>query len=266
MTGNAASAVFDAVASTYDDTFTNDPLGRWLRDAVQERLAREFERDSRVLEVGCGTGEDAVWLARRGVRVTATDASAAMLAAAGEKVSDAGVADLVSLEELDAAAPAGLSGLGPFDGAFSNFGALNCLPDRRPLAEALAGAIVPGGPLVLVVMGPVCAWEIAWQLGRGRPRAAFRRLRRGARAHVGAGTTTRVWYPSPRRLRTELEPWFGHRETSALGLLLPPSYLSGLVTRAPGVFDRLRRVERRVAGRFPAPWLADHYVSVFERR
>ncbi|MFN2468024.1 MAG: class I SAM-dependent methyltransferase [Gaiellaceae bacterium] len=265
MTGVLAPP-FDAVAPGYDPAFTDQLLGRWLREAVHERLARAFATGSHVLELGCGTGEDAVLLARRGVRVTATDASGAMLAEAEAKVARAGLTGHVSLARLDLGAPPDAASLGRFDGAFSNFGAVNCVGDRRPLWKALAGAVVPGGQVVLVVMGPLCAWEVGWHLAHARPSTAFRRLRAGAPAHVGAGARTPVWYPSPRRLRGELEPWFAHRETSALGVLLPPSYLASLVARRPRAFDLLRRVERRLARRFPAAWLADHYVSVFGRR
>lgn len=264
MTRAAVAHPFDAAAAGYDTEFTDRLLGRWLREAVRERLTEAFPPGSHVLELGCGTGEDAVWLARRGIRVTATDASAAMLEVAEAKAMRAGVADRVSTARLDLRDHR--ASFGSFDGAFSSFGALNCLRERRPLAEALAGWVRPGGRVVLVLMGPVCAWEIALHLGRGRPRTAFRRLRRGAPAHVGAGATVSVWYPSPRRLQAELQPWFRHRETSAVGVLLPPSYLAEHVERRARSFDRLRRLERRIAKRFPWPWLADHYLSVFERR
>lgn len=271
MNEAAVAHSFDAAADGYDAAFTDRLLGRWLRAVVRERLAAAFPRGSHVLELGCGTGEDAVWLAGRGVRVTATDASPAMLALAEAKAARAGVGDRVSPALLDLHAlqpghPAEAFPGGPFDGAFSNFGALNCLGDRRPLAESLAGLVRPGGHVVLVVIGPFCLWEIGWHLVHGRPRSAFRRLRGGAPAHVGGGARVPVWYPSPRRLREEFAPWFRHRETAALGVLLPPSYLAELVERRPHPFERVARLERLVAGRFPAPWLADHYVGVFERR
>lgn len=250
------AAPFDAVAAGYDAAFGERLLGRRLRAAVRERLA--FPAGSRVLELGCGTGDDAAWLARRGVCVTATDASSAMLAIAEAKAAEAGV-DVsfaqLDLESLD-------WGLGSFDGAFSNFGALNCVEDRRAVARALAACVGAGGRVVLVLMGPVCAWEIGWHLAHGRSRDAFRRLRAGATAHVGGGGRVRVWYPSAGRLRAEFSPWFEHRETTALGLLLPPSYLAGLVERSPGLFTRLGRLERRL----PLPWLADHYVVELQRR
>lgn len=70
---------FDPLASTYDSDFTNTAIGRYLRGRVQARLEQHFRAGDHVLELGCGTGEDARWLAGRGVAVLATDASAAML-------------------------------------------------------------------------------------------------------------------------------------------------------------------------------------------
>ena len=45
-----------------------------------------------ILELACGTGEDALWFARRGCAVTATDASSAMLGVAGARLASAGFA------------------------------------------------------------------------------------------------------------------------------------------------------------------------------
>ncbi|MFN8447316.1 MAG: class I SAM-dependent methyltransferase [Anaerolineae bacterium] len=98
-----------------------------------------MSRPAIILELGCGTGEDALYLAGRGVRVTATDASPAMLAVARAKTADQ---PLVFVQPLDLnALPADFPA---FDGVFANFGVLNCLTDWRPLAAWLAQRIPPG--------------------------------------------------------------------------------------------------------------------------
>jgi SAM-dependent methyltransferase len=269
---------FDAAAADYDAIFTQRRLSRWLRETVWERLAASFRPGAIVLELGCGTGEDAVWLARRGVRVSATDASPEMLAVARRKAAAAGVADRIvfarldvgefrdwGLESADSSIPNPQSLISLYDGAFSNFGALNCLPDRRPVAEALADRVRPGGHVVLVVMGPLCPWEVAWHLLHGEAGTAFRRLRPGVEAHVGMGSTVRVWYPSPRRLRMEFAPHFRLVETVGIGTLLPPPYLDQLVERWPHVFETLALLDRGFERMFPWTWLNDHYLAVFER-
>lgn len=293
---------FDGVAADYDARFTDQVLGRWLRETVWERLGAAFAAGDHVLELGCGTGEDAIWLARRGVRVTATDIAAEMLAVASRKAAAAGLSDRITFRRFDFAGqdprspmedaedsryrgfvdppdrrptaddrrpanppePAIPGGGALFDGAFSNFGALNCIGDRRSLAQRLAASLRPGASVVLVLMGRLCPWEIAWHLAVGQPRKAVRRFRPGRPAHVGAGASLRVWYPTPRRLRSELRPWFRDVDTFGIGLLLPPSYLGSLVDRAPRCFAALRTLDGRIAP-FSAS-LSDHYLAVFERR
>ncbi|MCL4807158.1 MAG: methyltransferase domain-containing protein, partial [Thermoanaerobaculia bacterium] len=211
---NAVAGPFDALAATYDEDFSRTDLGRRLRAAVWRHLDEAFGPGVRVLELGCGTGEDALHLASRGVEVVATDASEAMVAETRRKAGGAGLDALVtarrlSFEGLPDAAPA----LGPFGGAVSDFGALNCAEDLSRLAETLGGLLTPGAPLLLGVMGRCVPWEWAWYLRRGDPSRAFRRLARGGVAWRGLT----VRYPSPGRLLSVFSPWFRRRKLVALG-------------------------------------------------
>lgn len=263
---------FDVAAASYDAEFTSTQLARWLRESVQSHLATAFGHGDHVLELGCGTGEDAIWLAHRGVRVTATDVSQSMLDVAQHKAAAAGLSNLINFAAIDlaslSAAHSPLSTLHPppFTGAFSNFGPLNCLADRREVATVLGRWVRPGGKVLLVLMGPLCPWEIGWHLVHGQPRPAFRRFRRGVEAHVGDGAMIRVWYPSPRTLAAEFEPYFEVCELVGIGSLLPPSYLSHLVDRRPGLFERLVTADRRIGASWPWTWLNDHYLMVLQRR
>jgi SAM-dependent methyltransferase len=270
---------FDAVAKEYDAHFTQRRLGRWLRQATHRHLS-DLADAHRVLELGCGTGEDALWLARSGAHVVATDASVEMLAVASRKVAgevDGAGSPLrdritftqFNLSEIGRANFEGLGSSTPipnshFDAVLANFGVLNCLPDRRPLASLLARWVRPGGRVALVVMSPICPWEIAWYMAHGQIRTAFRRFR-GVEARLGQGRV-RVWYPSPRRLAAEFAPAFRPIRAAGVGVLLPPSYLSHLVERWPRFFSRLASWEQHLAEHFPWTWLADHYLMVFERR
>ncbi len=265
----AAAAPFDAVAADYDRTFTDTRLGRWLRGRVWEWLERSFAAGDHVLELGCGTGEDALRLAERGVEVTALDASAGMLEVARRKAVTGPAAERTRFLHwrLAAHGPVDLpatEGGRLFDGAFSSFGVLNCLADLEPLGGALARRLRPGARLVLVIMGPHCPWEIGAFLLQGYPRQAFRRWRPGAPAHVG-DETLRVWYPSPGRLRRQLAPAFRHLRTAGVGVVLPPSHLADLVERHPGLFRLAARLDPLAGATWLGARLADHYLSVFER-
>lgn len=266
------AGVFDTLAGDYDARFSRSPLGALMRAAVWRELDGLFGPGDRVLELNCGTGEDAVRLARAGVHVLATDAARGMLEIAERKARAAGVQDRVrtrrlALEDLAAvrdlaAAADGAPDGALFDGALSNFGGLNCVEDLPAVARQLAAVLRPGAPVLLVVMGPVVPWEWAWYLARGRPGRAFRRLRPGGVAWRG----TRVRYPSIARLKAAFRSGFRCRRVSALGALTPPTYAGGWAGRHPRLLARLFEAERRLGGVEAVAWLADHYVMRLERR
>ncbi|HJW83155.1 MAG TPA: methyltransferase [Anaerolineae bacterium] len=259
---------FERVAPDYDRDFSQTRLARALRDRVWSRLALHVRPRGRVLEIGCGTGEDALWLAERGAQVLATDVSPAMLDITARKALTRGVGSWVETRLLDIARPHSLAGeeLHPiFDGVLSNFGALNCARDLQPLVGLLRETVKPGGWLFMVFINRWCAWEILWHVLHLQPRIAFRRLRRGGvDARVGQGTV-HVWYPSIASIRLTFAPAFRLRKVTGLGVCLPPSYLEPVVARRPRLFDLLLRFERAAAQVFPLTHLADHVSLEFER-
>src|ERR1051326_4126875 len=87
---------FDAVAESYDDTFTKSKIGRAQRSAVWRELEKIFFHGDRVLEIGCGTGIDACFLANRGVSVLACDSSPRMVQTAEHRRSEENTSELQS--------------------------------------------------------------------------------------------------------------------------------------------------------------------------
>lgn len=260
---NVAPTAFDAFAQSYDETFTHSSLGRLLRGRVWQQLGALFPAGSHILELACGTGADALWLAERGVRVTASDGSPEMAQLAMAKTA---ASELVQVWECSLQAiarnhypfPAG-----PYDGLLSNFGGLNTIVNWRELAESVAGLLRPGAIAVLVPMGPFCPWEIIWYGLHGQWRLALRRFRQPASANI-AGTTIPIWYPSAGQLRQAFAPWFRHLSTHSLGLWLPPSYLEHLALSRPELCQRLNKIEQRTA------WLTkgwgDHYILLLQKK
>jgi SAM-dependent methyltransferase len=256
---------FDAAAEDYDRAFTETPLGRELRQIVWRSLADAFQPGTRVWELNCGTGEDAVWLARRGVRVVASDGSAEMLALAARKAAANQVSDRIEFLRYDFSTPAAGRPVFEFDGALSNFGGLNCIPDLRAVAKVLARSIKPGGRLIVVIMGRWCAWEILWHLGHFQPVRAFRRFARGGTASSLGSGTVRVWYPAAGTVQRAFHPEFKIRRIRGLGVTLPPSYLQQRVARRDGLFRLLCRLEHSRICTTLLNRLGDHILYDLER-
>ncbi|HWF07089.1 MAG TPA: methyltransferase domain-containing protein, partial [Bryobacteraceae bacterium] len=111
--GDHAGACFDAIAARYDELWTNTAAGRSQRESVWREIDPLFFHGARVLDLGCGTGEDALHLTRAGIAVSAFDASPAMVRIARDRGVDAQVLAIEDIGTLD----------GAWDGALSNFGA-----------------------------------------------------------------------------------------------------------------------------------------------
>jgi SAM-dependent methyltransferase len=251
---------FDGMAADYDRSFTTSVIGERLRAAVWRRLDETFRPGERVLELNCGTGEDAVHLAQRGVHVLATDNSERMLEIARAKVARVGRAGLVGVAPL-AIEDLPMPGLGTFDGVLSNFGGLNCVDDLSGVARGLAAMLRPGARALLCIMGPVVPWEWGWFLAHGEPRKALRRLKRGGTPWRGLT----VRYHSIGSVGQAFAPHFRQRRVSALGALLPPTYAEAWAARHPRLLDALDRWERRAETIPPLPWMADHFLIELER-
>ncbi|WP_328621531.1 class I SAM-dependent methyltransferase [Streptomyces sp. NBC_00354] len=110
----------------------------------------------RALDLGCGEGADAVWLARRGWTVTGTDISGVALGRAAEHAADAGVADRATWarHDLTESFPEGEFDL--VSACFlHNYGDF---PRDRVLRSA-AAAVAPGGTLLVVGHAGWAPWQ-----------------------------------------------------------------------------------------------------------
>ncbi len=259
-------AAFDGLAATYDEVFTDSLIGGAQRACVWREIDRRFQPGQRIVEINCGTGADALHLARRGVRVVACDASPAMIARARRRVAEAGLETWVEFQVLRTERLSELRPAAPFDGALSNFAGLNCLEDLAGVAADLARLVGPGGTAALCVFGRYCLWEMLWYLGRGQPSKAFRRLKRkGSIAHLGPSDAVRVRYPSVRRLKRLFAPHFRLSRWQGVGVVVPPTYMEPLAGRHPRAFQKAVGLERLI-DRLPiARATADHLLLTFER-
>lgn len=260
-------APFDAIADQYDRIFTESRIGLAQRSSVWNEIEKVFKFGDRVLDLGCGTGVDACFLARRGVAVVACDSSPRMIEFANQRITNSGLQDLVfprllAAQDISSLAPAAL-----FDGVFSNFGALNCVSDLRSLALSLAALVKPGAPAILCLMGQHCAWEILWYLAQGKPVKAFRRIRNaGIKGHLAGDTSVDLQYRSVRSLARTFSPEFRLKTVKGIGVSVPPSYLEPWISGHKSSFEFCVRADSFL-GRCPGiRALADHILLQFERK
>jgi len=245
-----AGLAFDQVADQYDASWSETAIGRAQREAVWREVDPLFKPGDRILDLGCGTGIDALHFESLGVGVYGIDASAEMVRIARSR----------GVNAWQQAFPCGprLSRSARFDGAFSNFGALNCIADLLSVSGALARLVRPQGYLAICLMSRCCAWEILHYLGRLKPAKAFRRWPpAGSQASIGV----HVYYPSLPQIIHAFRPDFRLIRWRGIGLCVPPSYIN----LPDAIVARLASADRRLAHLPLLRALADHRLLIFQR-
>jgi SAM-dependent methyltransferase len=255
---SAAGEAYDRLAPDYDLQVSGDD---WMRQALHAHYARVFRSGQRVLDVGCGSGIDALALAQRGVRVLGIDASAGMIQRARERVGSE-FQPLLEFRVLDATHLSAVQGE-PFDGAISAFAALNTLPDLAAFARDLASVLRPGGRAVVHILNRFSSWEFLGLVLRRRWRGALHLPSQRQRTFTIGGVAVRHTLYTPAEAARAFRPHFSLVQSYGFGALRPPHTVRRI---PPRVVYALERLDLRF-GRVPGIKQAGRFVVLdLERR
>jgi ubiquinone/menaquinone biosynthesis C-methylase UbiE len=255
---------FSTTAARYDAFAEDHPHLTRMRSKVYAAFERFVPPGATVLELNAGTGTDALHLAQRGYRVHATDIAPGMLARVHDKVAAHGLEGRVSVQECSFLALDEVEG-GPFDAVFSDLGGLNCCADLRPVFRGVDRVLRPGGVAVVVVMPPVCLWELALVFA-GQFRLATRRLAAGGvRAHL-EGRQFTVYYFTPRQVLDAFGEAYEPLAVEGISVLTPTAESKSLAQRHSGVYRLLATADDVVALHAPFSRWGDFFLAAVRRR
>jgi len=243
-------ASFDSVAASYDKSLVASRIGTFQREQVHRLMDKclHTKKGLHVLELNCGTGEDAIWLAKKGHEVWATDVSEAMLSVAEEKVHRSQLSLKISLQQLDFMRLKKLSVPQKFDLVLSNFGGFNCVSpiELQQVFFNIHQLLAPDGLLIFVIMVDMTAWDMFYQFAKGKWGSLFRRKGRQVHYVPVGGNRVPTWYHTPKQLRELLAPCFRIEKLRGIGLFVPPSFLESAFTRYLSWLSWLDRLDRMI--------------------
>lgn len=257
---------FDFIAKTYDTDFTNSAIGKLQRNKVWNFFTNETKntKSKKVLEINCGTGNDALWLADKGFDVIATDISSEMIAIANSKnkienhpnlhFEICGFNNLIHQYQQY-----------QFDMVFSNFAGLNCLSKQEliNLDKDLAILLKPKGQLIVVLLGKYCVVESLYFLFKFDWKKITRRKRK-ANAYLSENNYQETWCYSYQELETIFSS-FKLIKKKPIGLFIPPSYFEKTMKRWPVLLYLLQNLDSLFGGISNFSNFGDHYILHLEK-
>lgn len=256
------NVAFTRQSEIFDDYENGNEILKWMRSLTQRHLLRHLKEKDIILELNSGTGIDAVFLATKGFRVHCTDISQGMIRKLVEKVNGNNLNNIISYQLLSFLELSKLE-IKDIDYIFSNFGGLNCAPDISEVFNQFGKILRPGGRITLVIMPPVCPWELALAI-KGQFRSAFRRLRKNPALANVEGVNFPVYYYSVTDIIKALGPKFRIIEIQGLGSISPPPYMENFPRRYPHLYKKLTSLDEPLSHHFPFNRLADHFILTAE--
>ncbi len=220
---------YDLIANTYDDVEATNAVGRRLRRKFQEAIRRVFQSGDRVLEIGCGTGIEALMLASRGVEVLATDLSKAMVHRVRAKAASGGLSNLTArrMAAHDVGSLVEEFGESSFDGAYSHAGALNMDPCLSDVATGLGRLLRASARFVCTIVNQISLFEAVMYPLFFKPRKGYRRLGNVIPLPITRLDPLRDYvvptrFYSPKAFYRHFRTCFTVKDLVGLQILLPP--------------------------------------------
>lgn len=260
----AAAVAFDNLAASYDTVFTHSSVGRAQRTAVWECARDIFMPHSRLLELNCGTGEDAIYFAQQDFDVTSCDISPAMISQARQKALMTCIEHRIRFHVHASENIGELPEQYPFAGAFSNFSGLNCVRDLDGLALSLAPMLLPGSPLLFCFSTRYCFWEIIWYLLRADISRCSRRWKGHHKTALG-DTALSIYYPTCKEIACSFARHFQLIAVYGIGITVPPSYVEPWIAKHPHLLQTLQRIDSTICRLPIVNKLGDHMLLHLER-
>ncbi|MEO6668584.1 MAG: class I SAM-dependent methyltransferase [Ferruginibacter sp.] len=261
-----AASAFSAQAPVFDELYGNDGIVRYKRERVHDHVLGHLKQHAHILELNSGTGEDAIFFAKTGHTIHATDISEGMQAQLKNKVAAAGLSSTISCELCSFTQLNALKDKGPYDLIFSNFAGLNCSNELPSILDSFDKLLKPGGMITLVILPKFCLWELLL-IFKGKFKTATRRFfsSKGRKAKVN-GVPFICWYHSPKPIIRQLKEKYSLLGLEGLCTIVPPSYIENFSEKYPRLFSFLVKKENKLKAKWPWKYIGDYYIISFRKK
>ncbi|MCW3116899.1 MAG: methyltransferase protein, partial [Chitinophagaceae bacterium] len=154
-----AAIAFTKQSLVFDDLYAHNTIVQYKRQRVRKHVEHYIQPGNSILELNSGTGEDAIWFAKQGCTVHATDISEGMQEVLMKKIKNNAPEGTITSELCSFTRLETLKNKGPYDLIFSNFAGLNCTAQLDSVLQSFSPLLKPRGIITLVILPKFCLWE-----------------------------------------------------------------------------------------------------------
>ena len=258
---------FDSIAQNYDHHIYDNLVNNYLRERSLSLMKTFFPPSQRLMEIGSGTGTETLEMLKSGHEITAIDISENMNSILRKKANDANVSNLLTTMTMKASDLVNYEKEfmnKPFDGLYSNYGALNCEANIDAIMEIVHKIVKPHGKIVFGIFNKFCLVEmIAHLIGR-KPGRVFERF--SNRIPEGASRFCIDVYPySPAYLKKLFSKWFNIEMIYGCPVILPPSNYSFMIKGRINE-ERVKKADIFFSKMWPFKFIGDHTLYLMSNK
>jgi ubiquinone/menaquinone biosynthesis C-methylase UbiE len=257
---SAVNKAFTKQSTIYDKYEEHNTILAWMRNQVHKTSLSFLKKDDIILELNSGTGTDAIFFAKKGFKVLATDLSDGMIEKIELKVNQEKLSGLIDVLQCSYTDLNRIQNQ-KFNFIFSNFGGLNCISDLNLVAKHFPSLLQNHGIVCLVIMPPVCPWEII-QLLRGKIKFAIRRFNKSGLPANIEGVSFYTYYFSLRKIMSALGSNFKLLNLMSLGVFTPIPQMEVFQNKFPRLLRFLNSLDEITAKFFPFNRIGDHIIVI----
>jgi len=249
---------FTRQSSNYDQYEEGNHILKWMRQQVRNHAVGFLKPGDKILELNSGTGIDAEFFAEKGFTIHCTDLSDGMVEQMKSKFSSGKFSDKITIQKCSFTE---LNKIGDkkFDFIFSNFGGLNCIPDLNEVTKFFPSLLNNKGKVCLVIMPPLCPWELIQSL-RGKFKFAVRRLNKNGTLANIEGIIFTTFYFTPGEVMKALGKNFKLQKLEGLAVFTPNPQMTNFSKKFPRLIKALNKLDEKFAGSFPLNRIGDHFI------
>ncbi len=261
--------VWDEKARNYDAEFGSDLVSKYIRDFNLNILMKYIGsiKNPRILDLGCGTGVDAIFLGKKGYNVFAVDISPQMIHIAELKAKKEGLQDKISfkilpIEKIGELAPK------KFDVIYSSFGPLNCVINLPKVVKLIGNLLNEKGFFISNMINKFCISEFIYFALKGKMKDATRRWHKNPIRVTLKSNQPKIWcnFYTPRQYINLTKDIFCHIETTGLPIIIYPGGFETSKNWMNKIHKKMLKVEKTIADLSPLNKIGDHYIIVLQIR